>query len=180
MAGRTRLFLRMIGLGAALAALTPGVALAAGPSATTVGAVTVTIVTPISLQHWAGYVLNFGKFTAGTGGTVTITAPPTGNNGTATTTGGVAFVSGSTTSDDAFLVTGQPNTTINISTTGGTVTSGANSMSFTTTPMLASGQIVAAGNSATAFFTVGGTLTVSGTQAAGSYTGSYNCTVAYQ
>ena len=58
------------------------------------------------------------------------------------------------------------------------MTSGLNTMSFTTTPSAATGILTAV--TGTGAFTVGGTLTVPSAQATGSYTGSYVATVLYQ
>lgn len=161
-------------------ALGPQAAWAAGPLATVTGTITAVLVPPISVSHSAGSTLSFGTFAASAGGTVTITAPASGAIGAVSITGGITFVSASAPANDSFSVTGQPNTPLVISTTNGTVTSGANTMSFTTTPMATLWLIPGTGASATASFTVGGTLTVGVNQPAGAYTGTYSCTVAYQ
>ena len=155
-----------------LTALAPGVAHAAG--STTAGSASATIVTPLVLTHAAGNQLNFGRFIPGTGGTVVVSE----TTGAGSTTGGVTFASGSATADDTFLVTAQSYQFMNIVTSPGTVNSGANSMSFTTKPMLPSGEIAAA-QGTTGYFTVGGTLNVAATQAPGTYSGSYTVTVTY-
>ena len=154
-------------------ALQPGLAHAAGNTAT--GSASAAIVFPMTLAHWAGHSLNFGSFVAG-GGTVVVNAA----SGAGSVTGNVVFTSSSTTAFDGLLVTAATFQTILIVTGPGTVTSGANSMSFTTTPMPPVGQIATSGTSATASFSVGGTLTVAAGQAAGTYTGSYPVTVTYQ
>ncbi len=157
---------------AALAALAPASAFAAsGNTSTATGSATATVVAPIVLTHSSGAALSFGKFTTGTGGTVVVSAA-----GVASVTGDVGLVPGSTSAADTFTVAGDGNRSFSIATTGGTVTSGSNSMSFTTTPS-ASSATLSAGGSAT--FKVGGTLTVSGTTAPGSYSGTYSATVAY-
>ena len=156
----------------ALLAPAGGTALAgSGNLSTTAGASRAQLLTPITLTHTAGRSLQFGAFTAGSGGTVVIAT-----NGTGTTTAGVTFMPTHTTAADAFRVRGQPNTTFAITTGIGTVTSGANSMSFTTTPSLATSTLSGGG---ARNFTVGGTITVPASIQPGSYAGSYPVTVAY-
>ena len=155
-----------------LAALHPGLAQAAGNSTTVTGTAGAAIIAPISMVHWAGYGLNFGTFAANIPGTVTVSA----TTGAGSVTGGVTFMSTSTTAYDAFLVTLQANQMVNITTSAGTVTSGSHSMTFTTAPSVASGSCAGT----TCYFTVGGTLNVNGLQAAGTYNGTYTATVTYQ
>jgi hypothetical protein len=155
-----------------IAAALPGTAFAAsGNTSTTNGTATATVVAPIVLTHTSGAALNFGKFTTGTGGSVTISAA-----GAASVGGDVGLVPGSTSAADAFTVAGDSSRSFSIATTGGSVTSGSASMTFTTAPSATAGTLGTAG---TASFTVGGTLTVSGTAAAGTYSGTYSATVAY-
>jgi len=150
----------------------PATAMAAsGQSSRTSGSAAATAVVPLTLQHWFG-ALDFGKFAAGSAGTVKVDPV----SGAGSVTGGTAFVTGSTTGMDYFLATGDPSRRISIVTGSGTVTSGANAMTFTTTPMLSSGYLPSGGSG---YFTVGGTLNVGAGQAAGSYSGSYTVTVAY-
>jgi len=156
----------------AAAAIIPGTAMAAsGNTSTANGSATATVVSPIVLTHTTNAALNFGKFTTGTGGSVTVTAAGAGSVG-----GDVGLVPGSTISADAFTLTGDPSRSFSIATTGGSVSSGGTSMSFTTAPSAASGTLSSTG---TASFTVGGTLTVGSTVAAGTYSGTYSATVAY-
>lgn len=162
---------KLIILAAAFAA-TAGPALAAGNTDTQQGAATATVVAPITLTHTPGAALNFGRFTAGTGGTVVVTAA-----GAASATGGVFIVTGGSPAADAFSVTGDPNRTFTIATTSSTVASpGGATLAFTTAPSAATGTLSATG---AANFTVGGTLTVPGTAAAAVYTGNYSATVTY-
>ena len=159
-------------LAAAVAAALPGSAYAAsGNTSTANGTATATVVAPIVLTHTPSAALNFGKFTTGTGGSVTVSAA-----GVASVGGDVGLVPGSTSSADAFTVAGEGGRSFSIATTGGSVTSGSASMTFTTVPSATSATL---GTSGTASFTVGGTLTVSGTAVAGSYSGTYSATVAY-
>ncbi len=158
--------MKKIVLAAALVALSSG----AAHAATAAGSATATVIAPITIAHVVGASLNFGTFDASTGGTVTVTAAGAG------TASGVSFVSGSVNAADGFNVTGDGTRSFNITTTGGNVTSGSNTMAFTTSPSAATGTLVAG----LASFTVGGVLTVTSGQSVGSYTGSYNATVVYQ
>lgn len=163
---------KLLTTAAILFAATSGSAFAAsGNTSTATGSATATVVSPIVLTHTTGAALGFGKFTTGTGGTVVVTSA-----NVASVTGDVGFVPGSTTSADAFSLIGDASRSFSISTTGGSVSQGASSMTFTTTPSAATGTTSATG---TANFTVGGTLTVVSTATAGAYTGTYNATVTY-
>ena len=147
-------------------------ALAAGNTDTQQGSATATIVAPIALTHTSGAALNFGKLTAGTGGTVVVTA-----GGSASATGDVTLVSGSSPAADAFSVTGDANRTFTIATTSSTVaSSGGATLNFATSPSAATGTLNASG---AATFTVGGTLTIPGSATAAVYSGTYNATVTY-
>lgn len=157
---------------AAVLALIPVPALAdSGNNEVRTGTARAQAVRPLVLTHTSGYVLNFGKFSVGSSGTVTVSALDVG-----TASGGVTFAVGSSTAADRFTAQGDPNRLISITTSSGTVTAGSNSMSFTTTPSLPAGYIPFTGSG---YFTVGGTLTVAAGQGAGTYSGSYAVTVAY-
>lgn len=159
-------------IASAIIVLSSGSAFAAsGNTSTATGAATAEVVQPIVLTHDTGAVLGFGKFTAGTGGTVVVTS-----GGVGSVTGDVGFVPASTNSADSFSVTGDKGRSYSISTGSGTVTSGLNSMSFTTSPSAATATLSSSGAGS---FTVGGTLTVAPSQAVGVYTGSYSATVTY-
>ncbi len=144
---------------------------APGNTATATGTATAVIVAPITLNHPTTAALGFGRFTTGLGGSVIVSSAGVGS-----VTGEVTLVPGSTNSADSFTVAGDASRSFSIATTGGNVTSGATNMPFTTTPSAATLSLSTAG---AATFTVGGTLTVSGTAPAGSYTGSYTATVTY-
>lgn len=165
--------MKKILLAAVALAFVPATAFAApsGNESTANGSASATVVSPIVLTHTSGAVLNFATFTTGTGGTVVVDTA-----GAVSATGDVGLVPGATGSADGFSVTGDASRSFSITTTGGSVTSGASSMTFTTSPSAASGTLSAGG---TASFSVGGTLTVPGTAAAGNYTGSYSATVTY-
>ncbi len=155
--------MKKIVLAAALVALSSG----AAHAATANGVATATVVAPISVTHDALTSLNFGVFTAGTGGSVIVDSAGVGS-----VTGAVVFLSGSTNSVDGFDVAGDGTRGYTISTAGGAM----GGMSFTTTPSATTGALVAGVGS----FTVSGTLTVPSGQAAGAYTGAYVATVNYQ
>ncbi|WP_421854544.1 DUF4402 domain-containing protein [Novosphingobium sp.] len=142
-----------------------------GNTSSATGTATATIVAPIVLTHPASASLNFGRFTRGTGGTVTVTAA-----GTASVGSDVTFVPGSTTAADSFTVAGDANRSYSIATTGGSVSSGGTNLAFTTTPSAVTGTLSGTG---TGSFTVGGTLTVSNAAPTGAYSGTYSATVAY-
>lgn len=144
---------------------------ASGNTSTTAGSAAAVVIAPITLTHTSGAVLNFGSFTTGTGGSVVVTPASVGS-----VTGDVGFVPGSTEAADAFSVKGDPNRNFSIATTGGSVTFGSTSMAFTTLASANAGKLDTTGAAA---FTVGGTLTVVGTEPAGAYTGTYNATVTY-
>lgn len=154
---------------AAILVSTP--AFAAGNTASTSGTATATVIAPITLQHASGAALGFGKFTTGTGGSVTVSP-----SGAGSVSGDVTFVSGNTNSADAFAVTGEASRSFAITTTAGSVSKGSVSMAFTTVP---SATALTLSSTGTATFTVGGTLTVAGTETAGNYSGTYNATVTY-
>jgi len=157
-------------LGTALVSASPAFA-APGNTSTAAGSATATVVSPIVLTHTSGAALAFGSFTTGTGGTVVVTSAGSGS-----ATGDVVFVPGNANTADAFTITGDFSRAYGITTTGGTVSNGTDTMAFTTAASAASGTLSATG---TGGFSVGGTLTVAGTETAGAYTGSYNATVTY-
>lgn len=136
------------------------------------------VVAPIAITKGAD--LAFGKFAAGTGGSVTVST-----SGARTASGAVLMTS--TPSAARFDVTGEGSNTYSISFTGTSTTliSGANNMAFATTSDLTGANTVA-GNVSTGTLTagaqslyVGGTLSVGATQAAGTYSGSVVATVEY-
>ena len=160
---------------AGLALLISGSAQAAtGSTASTTGTANATVVAPLQIQHTSGAALNFGTFTAGLGGTVTVDSAGTGTAGS-----DVSFVNGNTNSADAFTVTGSGTRTFNITTsTGDTVSTGGPSPSTMAFTVSAPEDASLVSGSYT--LNVGGELTVGSAQAAGSYTGSYTVTVTYQ
>jgi hypothetical protein len=162
---------KLIVLAATAAFISTSAAAAPGDTATAQGAATAEVVAPITLTHAAGATLNFGTFTTGdAGGTVVVD-----RTGVGTATGEVTLLGGSVEAADRFNVAGDAGRTFSIAATGGTVNNGSQSMNFTTS-VATSGALSATG---TATFAVGGTLTVVGGRPAGTYSGSYNVTVAY-
>lgn len=130
------------------------------------------VVAPITVTHVTNASLNFGTFTAGTGGTVVVA-----RDGTGSSTGDVVLLSGSIEASDEFTVAGDGDRTFTITTDDSDVThtDGSTTMAFTTDAR-ADHTLSAAG---AADFTVGGTLTVAGNQLAGNYSGTYVVTVDY-
>lgn len=171
--------MKKIVLAASIAAIAAGLGAgtaqaATGSTASASGTANATVVAPLTITHTGGAALNFGNFTAGTGGTVTISA-----TGGATAGGDVGLLTGSATTADAFTVSGSGTRAFSItpSITNQVSTGGASpaTMAFTvTTP--ASATLVAG----TYTLNVGGQLTVGSGQAPGSYTGSYTVAVTYQ
>ena len=147
-------------------------AFAAGNSDTKQGSATATVVSPITLTHTTGAALNFGRFTAGTGGTIVVSAA-----GAQSATGGVSLVNGGSPAADSFSVAGDPSRGFTIVTTSSTIASpGGATLNFTTMPSAATGTL---GTTGAASFTVGGTLTVPSTATAAVYSGTYSATVTY-
>jgi hypothetical protein len=144
---------------------------ASGNTSTVTGSAQANVIAPIVLTHTSGATLNFGSFTTGTGGTVQVLP-----DGTGSTTVDVGFVPGSTEAADQFTVKGDVNRSFAISTSGGSVANGATTILFTTAASATTGLTSGTG---TAAFSVGGTLSVVGTEGAGAYTGTYNATVTY-
>jgi hypothetical protein len=154
-------------------------AVAITPSALAVDATansSATIMQPLAItvaEHLA-----FGKFGVGAGGSVTIST-----SGVRSSTGVVEM--GGTTTAAKFDVTGEAGATYTISLAPTTLTSGANSMTYTTVSDL-TGANATSGNPATGTLTggtqsiyVGGVLTVAAAQAAGLYSGTLVATVQY-
>lgn len=120
--------------------------------------------------------LAFGKFVAGSGGTVTVS--PAGGR---SASGGVVLVSSGPGAAAQFIVSGDANATYAISLPGPgevSLASGSNNMAvnnFTSSPSLTG--TLGAGGSQT--LSVGATLSVGSNQAPGSYSGAFVVTVNY-
>ncbi|GAB3477663.1 DUF4402 domain-containing protein [Polaromonas eurypsychrophila] len=137
-------------------------------AATATGTANATVLTPIAIS--AGTALNFGTLAGNaTGGTVIVTAA-----GVRTPTGSVV-VTGAAFTAGTFTVTGTGASTFAVTYPASfNVTSGANTMGVVVT-----GAAIGTLSGGTVSLPVGGTLTVGGNQAAGSYTGTYTMTVEY-
>jgi hypothetical protein len=120
--------------------------------------------------------LAFGKFAAGSGGTVTI-----GPSGARSHGGSVVLLPSAGGSAAQFGVSGEPSTSYAITLpANGTVhlASGANSMavnSFSSSPN-AVGQLSLGGSQT---LSIGATLNVAGNQPPGNYSGSFNVSIDY-
>lgn len=139
-------------------------------AASATGTASATVVAPLTIVQTTG--LNFGSFSVGaTGGTVVITQA-----GAVSKTGDVQLIASSGATNGLFTVAGAPSTTYSISTPSTlSVTSGANSMSIALNAPTS--DTIGAGGTDT--FSVGGTLTASGSQSAGVYAGTYTVSVNY-
>lgn len=137
-------------------------------SATTAGNAAARIIAPITLT--AGNTLNFGT-AYNTGGTVII-----GTDGSRTGTCAVSAAA-PLHSAGTFTVAGSAALTYTTTVPGAPVviTNGTDNMNITAFGHNATGTIVAGGET----FSVGATLTVPAGTSSGSYTGTYNVTVAY-
>ncbi|WP_341710768.1 DUF4402 domain-containing protein [Erythrobacter sp.] len=154
----------------------PAVAAPGNTATATDGSATAQIVAPIAITHVSGESLNFGIIVPDSAGS-SVVSITTGGAGSVPT-GNAVVVDASAQQADAFDVTGDANRGFSISTTGGTVSNGTQTMAFSTSFDTTAGSGTLSGTG-TASFTVGGDLTVGAAQAAGTYTGSYSATVAY-
>jgi len=128
------------------------------------------IITPISLHKDAD--LNFGSIVpSGDAGTVTVNSESRSN------TGGVSFVNQSSSWSAAhYTVAGEPTFTYNISFDGSfNISDGTHDMGVSTSGP-SSGTLDASGNDN---FYIGGTLSVPANATPGTYTATFNTTVAY-
>ena len=137
-------------------------------AATATGTANATVLTPITIA--AGTALNFGTLAGNaSGGTVVVTAA-----GARSTTGTVV-VTGGTFAAGTFTVTGTGSSTFAVTyPVSFNVVSGSDTMAVVVT-----GAATGTLSGGTVSLPVGGTLTVGGNQAAGSYTGNYTMTVEY-
>lgn len=126
--------------------------------------------------------MNFGRFAAGTGGSVTLNAA----TGARTKTGSVILLNSPSAAQATYNVSKSKNGTVNMSVvitlpTDNTfqIASGANRMyvnSFVSSPA----TITSVPNGSGLVLSVGATLVVGSSQPAGNYSGSYAITVNYQ
>jgi len=154
-----------------------GVARHAWAANSTSGTITATALTAISVVESGTQHMNFGMFVPGTVVDTIVLTPA----GARSNPGGHLLLPGTGAQADLFTVTGDtnnPSFSITLPGSAVTLTSGANNMTvdtFTSTPA-GTGTL----SSGTLNVTVGATLHVGANQVAGSYTGSYTFTVAYQ
>lgn len=144
---------------------------AANTTDTTTTVATAEVLTPIAISHDVGAALNFGTFLPGSGGTINV--PVTGGHSTG---GSIMLIGGSVPTRDSFTITGESGRSFSISATAGTIRSGVDSMTYSTSLRDISGTFDLTGR--TTLF-VGGRLAVAPSQAPGRYTGNYNVTVSY-
>lgn len=146
-------------------------------AATVPGDAAANVITPLGITQ-AAAGMNFGDVAGDTGGTSVVLT-------TAGTTSGSGVVPGGTTAAGAFDVTGEVSTAYTLTLPASTtIDDGANSMvvnAFTTTltaagPNTFTGTLDGLGDDN---FTVGATLTIGATQAAGTYSGTYAVIVSY-
>lgn len=167
--GTTQMKIQMIKALAGSAVIALGLSASAANAATASANATAEILSQVSVTKTAD--LAFGTVAIGTsGGTVAVSTAGARSCGS-------GLVCSGTTAAAGFTVSGAVGQTVGV-TVPATVTlndGGSNNMTATLTSSASS--IVLDGTDA---FTVGGTLTVGGTQAAGTYAGSFTVTVNYQ
>lgn len=172
----TRTALVLASAFAIVALALPGQSQAATANASSAG----TVVTPINITKSKD--LSFGKFAAGTGGTVTVST-----SGANSVTGAVVLLSSGTTTAAQFDVSGEAGASYSITIPAtATLASGSDTMSFTTVSDLTAANTTSGANVTTGSLTggaqsiyVGGVLTVGSGQAPGSYTGTLSVAVEY-
>ena len=158
----------------ALSSLAAGMAHAQG-AATGTGTGTVSIVRPIAITSTA--TLQFGKFVQPTAA-ATVTISTAGAQGFS----GVTTVGSQTFSAASFLVTGDGAAVFSVSSPGTfSMSNGASAtIAATDTASIATGTLSSTtGNVGSLTFAVGGGLSLTASQAIGSYTGTFNVTVTY-
>lgn len=161
----------------ALASMLVGLAAAYNAlAADAVSSAEATVVAPIAISNTAP--LSFGKFSAGSGGTVVLSPA-----GVRSSPGGVVLLAGSPGNAATFNVTGDSNAGYAITLPAGSAVLTHESDSARTMSMGAwisepsgTGRIPGTGPQAV---TVGATLTVGEAQAPGRYSGSFNLSVEY-
>lgn len=167
-----------------------GSAFASGSTATGTGNASARIILPITVGE--DFSLNFGTFFSGaTAGTVVVNSNGTSGsqgNGPRTATGGASLYTGSqgTSWHQAeWSIEGEVGFLYTITgavTSGSTVSSGANNMSYTFHTPTTNGVVGTIGSDTsgdTDDVMYGATLNVGANQAAGTYTGTYSLTATY-
>jgi hypothetical protein len=142
-------------------------------SVTTTGSAT--LIQPITLTQGTG--LAFGTLVRPGTGTGTATIDST--TGNLTVANGVVALA-STTSRAVYNVAGEGGSTFSIAVPATFNLTGPSTIPVTLTPTGSTGTLSnALGTAGTASFGVGGNFSIASTTATGSYTGTYNVTVAY-
>jgi hypothetical protein len=142
-------------------------------SVTTTGSAT--IIQPITLTPGTG--LAFGTIVRPGTGTGTVTIDST--TGTRTVANGVVGLA-STTSRAVYNVAGEGGSTFSIAVPATFNLTGPSTIPVTLTPTGSTGTLSnALGSAGTASFGVGGNFSIASTTATGTYSGTYNVTVAY-
>jgi len=142
-------------------------------SVTTTGSAT--IIQPITLTPGTG--LAFGTIVRPGTGTGTVTIDST--TGTRTVANGVVALA-SSTSRAVYTVNGEGGSSFSIAVPATFNLTGPSTIPVTLTPTGSTGTLSnALGTAGTASFGVGGNFSIASTTATGSYTGTYNVTVAY-
>lgn len=165
---------------AALASMAVASTAAAQATANGTGSASVKIITPISITPSATQKLSFGVVVPNTStGTVIVTPAGAGS-----ATGGATLLASSTTSAQAFTVAGEPSQTYTLDLPASSVNlTDANnhtvSVDTWTTDLVRTNNLATLDNSGAGAFNVGATLNVPANAPAGTYSGSFVVTVAY-
>ena len=169
----TRFYVKGLALVGLAALLLCGQSAFAAGSVSATGHASATIITPLTIAE--SVQLNFGTIAPGTNAD-TLIVSPSGSP----TIGSYLQTAGTPAAAAAFTVNGQGTLAyaITLPSAAVTLTSGADSMSVDTFVSTPSGSGALAAGTQTV--NVGATLHVGASQAAGSYTGTYSVTVAYQ
>lgn len=168
-----RKILTMLASTAILTVLSVGVGLAQQNSDTATADVTADVVAAIAISTTTD--MNFGKVVAGaTGGTVVLTTA-----GVRSATGGATLGNAGATAAAAFDVTGESGATyaITLPPSSATIISGSDQMTVDAFDSDPDGTGTLTGGSET--LNVGATLNLDANQPVGTYTGTFDVTVAY-
>lgn len=148
--------------------------LGAAHAASTTADASATVVEPIAITKSAD--LAFGKFSAGTGGTVVVDT-----DGNRTVTSGVVLLTGTPGAAATFDVSGDNGATyaITLPTGPATLTGGSGSDEMSVDTWVSAPDATGTLTSGTETVKVGATLTVGSAQAPGVYNGSFSVAVEY-
>ena len=163
--------IRILKAAAAGSVLALGLVSGAANAATADGTARATILQQVTVTNTSD--LQFGTVAIGTGGgTVTVSTAGARSCGTTLVCSGATTAAG-------FSVAGATGMAVGISVPGSVTLTEVGGASMAATLNASASSLTLAGTSADAF-TVGGSLNVGGTQAAGAYAGTFTVTVAYQ